>query len=77
MSTTLRVTKLLAMTKSKKRYRVLYDGKQASGDILPDTLEEVGAGSWFSRVDPLLLRLQYDVARKDCRKISITIQLSQ
>lgn len=75
MSHTLRVTKLLAMTKSKKRYRVLYDGKQASGDILPDTLEKVGAGSWFSLVDPPLLRLQY-CSSKDCRKISITIQLS-
>ena len=75
MSTTLRVTKLLAMTKSKKRYRVLYDGTQASGDILPDTLEKVGAGSWFSLVDPPLLRLQYG-SPKDCRKISITIQLS-
>jgi hypothetical protein len=74
--TTLRVTKLLAMTKSKKRYRVLFDDKQASGDILPDLLEGVGAGSWFCFVDPLLLRLQYAVA-KDCRKVSITIQLSQ
>lgn len=74
--TTLRVTKLLTMKKSKKRYRVLFDGTQASGDILPDLLEEVGAGSWFSYVDPLLLRLQYDVA-KDCRKVSITIQLSR
>lgn len=74
--TTLRVTKLLAMKKSKKRYRVLFDGTQASGDILPDLLAEVGAGSWFSYVDPLLLRLQYDVA-KDCRKVSITIQLSR
>ena len=76
MSHTLRVTKLLAMTKSKKRYRVLYDGKQASGDILPDTLEKVGAGSWFSLVDPLLLRMQYGFAG-GCRKVSITIQLSQ
>lgn len=75
MSHTLRVTKLLAMTKSKKRYRVLCDGKQASGDILPDTLEKVGAGSWFSLVDLFLLRLQY-CSPKDCRKISITIQLS-
>ena len=74
--TTLRVTKLLAMTKSKKRYRVLFDGTQASGDILPDLLAEVGAGSWFRFVDPLLLRLQYDAA-KDCRKVSITIQLSR
>jgi hypothetical protein len=65
------------MTKSKKRYRVLYDGRQASGDILPDTLEEVGAGSWFSLIDQPLLRMQYGFARKDCRKISITIQLSQ
>ena len=76
MSTTLRVTKLLAMTKSKKRYRVLYDGTQASGDILPDTLEKVGAGSWFPLVDPLLLRMQYGFAG-GCRKVSITIQLSK
>jgi hypothetical protein len=77
VTTTLKVTKTLARTRSKKRYRVLFDGIRLSDNILPDALEKVGAGSLFPIVDHTLMRLQNDFSDRGYRTISITIQLSQ